>query len=84
MIFLADSRLARTRREGEILRETELLREIRQKLEQARALAAEIGGFNIYYMIDIALLETNELLYRNAAVQVEFRAAAAGQERKDH
>ena len=73
-----------TRGEVEILREAELLCEIRRKLDQARALAAEIGGFNIYYMIDIALLETNTLLYRSETVEVESDAYSAGQKPKDH
>ncbi len=46
-------------------------------------MAAEIGGFNIYYMIDIALLETNTLLYRSETVQVESDAYSTGQKHKD-
>jgi hypothetical protein len=44
--------------------EIEVLAQIRQKLDEARSLAVGIGGFNIFYMIDIALFETNDMLYR--------------------
>ena len=44
--------------------EIEVLAEIRRKLDEARALAVGIDVFNIFCMIDLALLETNDMLYR--------------------
>ena len=47
-----------------ILCEIEVLVEIRRKLDEARGLAVGIDVFNIFCMIDLALLETNDMLYR--------------------
>ena len=41
-----------------------MLVEIRRKLDEARGLAVCIDVFNIFCMIDLALTETNDMLYR--------------------
>jgi hypothetical protein len=43
--------------------EIELLVQIIRKLDQAWNLAVEVGGFNVHYVISIALVEANLLLY---------------------
>ena len=44
------------------MREIELvLDEIDQKLDQTRNLAIEAGGFTLFYLIEMALLETKEI-----------------------
>ncbi len=41
--------------------EIELLDQIKQKLDQTRNLAIEAGGFTLFYLIEMALLETKEM-----------------------
>jgi hypothetical protein len=47
-------------RDIELLNE-ELLNEIKRKLDQARDLATEAGGFTLFYLIEMALMETGEM-----------------------
>ncbi len=44
--------------------EIELLIKIKSQLGQARELAAEGGGLTIFYFIEMAIMETNELTKR--------------------
>ena len=39
----------------------ELLNETKRKLDEARNLATEAGGFTLFYLIEMALLETKEM-----------------------
>jgi hypothetical protein len=38
-----------------------LLDEIRCKLDQVRNLAVEVGGFNLFYFVEMAILEIEEI-----------------------
>ena len=42
------------------MRKIELLSEIKRKLDEARHLAIEAGGFTLFYFIGMALFETKE------------------------
>ncbi len=42
------------------MRKIELLSEIKRKLDEARHLAIEAGGFTLFYFIEMALFETKE------------------------
>jgi len=44
--------------------EIELLIKIKSQLGQARELAAEGGGLTLFYFIEMAIMETNELTKR--------------------
>jgi hypothetical protein len=43
------------------VRENVLLNEINQKLDEARNLAIETGGFTLFYLIEMAFLEAAEM-----------------------
>ena len=43
------------------MEKTELLGEIKQKLDQALNLAVEAGGFTLFYLIEMARLELDEM-----------------------
>jgi hypothetical protein len=43
------------------VREIEVLNTIRQKLDETRNLAIEAGAFTLFYMIQMAIMETNEM-----------------------
>jgi hypothetical protein len=58
-----------------ILSDIEVLVEIRRKLDEARGLAVCIDVFNIFCMIDLALLETNDMLYRYDSAKDDGRSA---------
>jgi hypothetical protein len=53
----------------EHLREFELIDEIKEKLEQTRNLAIQAGGFMLFYLIEMALLETKEMSAKHRAVK---------------
>ncbi len=46
---------------GGDVHDIELLYEIKRKLDQARNLAIEAGGFTLFYLIEMAILETEEM-----------------------
>ncbi len=43
------------------MHDIELLNEIKRKLDQARDLAIEAAGFTLFYLIEIAIMETGEM-----------------------
>ena len=49
--------------------ETELLEKIKKQLDETRSLAIEAGGFTLFYMIEMALLETREMSKKHQAVR---------------
>jgi hypothetical protein len=55
------------------LREIVLLNEIKQKLDRARSLAIEAGGFTLFYLIEIALLEVEEMSKKHKPLGDEAR-----------
>ncbi|MGO8844631.1 MAG: hypothetical protein ACLQFI_04700 [Methylocella sp.] len=49
--------------------ETELLEKIKKQLDETRSLAVEAGGFTLFYMIEMALLETQEMSKKHQSVR---------------
>jgi len=46
---------------GGNVHDIELLYEIKRKLDQARNLTVEAGGFTLFYLIEMAILECEEM-----------------------
>ncbi len=51
------------------MRENDLLEKIKGKLDETRNLAIEAGGFTLFYMIEMALLETQEMSKKHQSVR---------------
>jgi hypothetical protein len=59
-----------------IVREAELLDEIKRELNRARNLAIEAGGFKQFYFIEMALLEMKEIAKNRKAAREKALPAA--------
>jgi len=61
--------------EGDNVPDMELLKEIKHKLDEARNLATMAGGFTLFYLIEIAILETEEMAKKRELASEAMRAA---------
>ena len=50
--------------------EIDLLEKIKRQLDETRSLAIEAGGFTLFYMIEMALLETQEMSKKHKSARV--------------
>jgi hypothetical protein len=60
------------------VREAALLDEIKLKLDQARDLAVAAAGFGLFYFIEMAILETEEMSKNKKAAGDKALGAASG------
>lgn len=51
------------------MRDIKRLIQLKRNLEKARNLAAEVGSFNMFYMIEVALLQANEMIEKHEEIR---------------
>ncbi len=57
--------------------EIDLLEKIKRQLDETRSLAIEAGGFTLFYMIEMALLETQEMSKKHKSAPAPARLQSA-------